>query len=800
MVALRLATVALGLVAITAPASSRAAEGGTDLASRYVRAESLLDAKLVPLALNERIEPHWVGTGSTFWYRRARKDGADYVLADGSGARGPAFDADRLAAAANAAGAKAAPAALEVTALEPGRSATLAAGSRTLTCSLADYTCADAPAVVRDTRALASPDGRRLLLAHDDDLWIRDAASGRETRLTSDGAPGFSWGRYPDAGLLGLVAQRHPLPFPPWGFTWSPDGRWLVGGRVDERPIPAYPFLESAPQDGSFRPVVRTIHSALLGEPQPAFTACVFDAATGARTPLRLPPDGSLNAIEPLGWSRDGARFTFVWLGAGGRELSLLEATVATGAVRRVFSERPQGFVNTNSSLYNAPNIRLIKGGSQIIWFSERSGFGHLYRYDIASGRLLNAVTQGDWLVRDIVHVDEAHGRLFFTASGQDAADPYRRRLYRVNFDGTGLTLLTPEAADHMVEGEPAKVLQMLYGNAPPAPPVSPDGSVFIDSASKVSQPGSPTLRRTSDGAVVARLETADVSGLDALGWRPPEPFTAKAADGATDLHGVIYWPDAAAGAKVPVIDALYGGPQDPVVPHNHPGALMTYPAHGRSALAVLGFAVVSIDGRGTPQRSHAFQNAGFANFGDVALADHVAVLKALGSRYPRLDLDRVGVYGHSFGGYVSARAMLRYPQVYKAAVSSAGSHRYQSLYGAGYTAPPDYGGGQPSKPSATAVPAPYAEMDNATLAANLKGHLLLAYGDLDENAYPAGVLQLVDALTKADRRYDLLYMPNRPHGFARDPYFVHRLWDYFVVHLMGAEPPPPPASGAAKP
>ncbi len=292
---------------------------------------------------------------------------------------------------------------------------------------------------------------------------------------------------------------------------------------------------------------------------------------------------------------------------------------------------------------------------------------------------------------------------------------------------------------------------------------------------------------------MIAELERADASALFATGWRAPEPFTAKAADGATDLHGVVYRPAEDAGARpVPVIDGVYGGPQVSIVPHDFTAARAAIGGTGRAALAALGFAVVVVDGRGTPLRSRAFHDAGYGAFPDVGLDDHVAVLRQLCAREPRLDPERIGVYGHSFGGYVSARAILRHPDVFKVAVSSAGSHNYDGMYDAArlYLPPPDYGATGATKPDAAARAANYVALDNATLAHRLVGKLLLAWGDLDENAYPAVTLQLVDALIAANRSPDLLVLPNRTHGFAREPYFVRRLWDYFTAHLMGERPP----------
>ncbi|MFO1287431.1 MAG: prolyl oligopeptidase family serine peptidase [Rubrivivax sp.] len=307
-------------------------------------------------------------------------------------------------------------------------------------------------------------------------------------------------------------------------------------------------------------------------------------------------------------------------------------------------------------------------------------------------------------------------------------------------------------------------------------------------------------LRSAQDGAILLALETADASKLYATGWRAPEPFVAKAADGVTDLHGVIYRPHSDASGPVPLIDGIYGGPQVTVTPHNFRAARIGLGGQGRGALAAMGAAVMVVDGRGTPLRSKAFHDAGYAAFADTCLDDHVAVLKQLCARDATLDADRIGVYGHSFGGYTSARALLRHPDVYKVGVSSAGSHNLHGMYNGlngGAVPPADYGNGMRVKPARDAIPDNYRALDNAVLAANLRGKLLLAYGDMDENAFPAVTLQLCDALNRANRSYDLLCFPNGVHGFSAGPYFIRRLWDYFVEHLFGEKPPPNYAIGS---
>ena len=771
---------------------------GADILARYRAAEAVLDTNVAPLVLNESIAPNWVG-GAAFWYRRQRPVGGEYVWVENKAARA-AFDHAAAAAALSAASGKAVgPWELVVEAVAADGELILRSGDHRW--RVADGKAVDlGPVPAPRPGVLVSPKGDQGLVAHDHDLYLRDLDTGAERRLTDDGEEGFAWGQFPDSGLLAVVRRRSGLSFAPFGWSWSPDGAFLIGGRIDERHVEPYPFLESVPQDGGVRPRSYHIRQSLVGEPQPIFTASAIEVATGRRIPVAL-VEGLKHAIgdevlgqqiEPLVWSDDHRRVFAATPSTRTGEVLLFEIDVTTGRVRTLICEQMEGFLKLGSEPYKQNSIRILAGGRQAIWYSERSGFGHLYRYDLTTGALLNPMTSGDWQVRDILKVDEGQGRVYFTASGREGGDPYLRRVYRVDLDGMNLTLLSPEDADHTLDGAPAAMLARLYGIPTPPSMISPDSTVFVDTWSTVSTPSVSVLRSTEDGAVILPLETADASALYATGWRAPEPFVAKAVDGVTDLHGVLYRPYASTGSPAPVIDGIYGGPQIVVTPHNFAAGRSAFGGRSRSAFAALGFAVVVVDGRSTPLRSKAFQDVGFDGFADTCLDDHVAVLKQLCDRDPTLDGERIGIFGHSFGGYTSARAILRHPDVYKVAVSSAGSQNLHGMWSAliGTTPLPDYGEGLREKPNVTAVPLNYRQLDNAVFAENLRGKLMLAYGDMDENAFPALTLQLCDALNRANKSYDLLYFPNGVHGFTAQPYFIRRLWDYFVEHLLGEKPP----------
>ena len=306
----------------------------------------------------------------------------------------------------------------------------------------------------------------------------------------------------------------------------------------------------------------------------------------------------------------------------------------------------------------------MLGDGAELIWYSDRTGWGHLYLYDAQTGRLKNAITSGDWLVVDIQAVDEARREIYFTAVGRERGrDPYYRHLYRTSLDGRGgIQLLTEPNADHQFEPGISAIESQLFGHAPAAPLIEPAANAFVDTWSTVDQPPVSVLRSTRDGHVIAELEHADASRLFATGWRPPVRERVTAADGKTDLYTVYYAPQRhRAGTRSPVIDAAYGGPQVIVTPRNFVEAYRGG-ERGKSSLARLGFAVVSVDGRGTPMRSRAFRDVGYPEFTQVGIDDHIAAIRELAGRHPEMDLERVGIYGWSWGGTFAAQAILAGP------------------------------------------------------------------------------------------------------------------------------------------
>jgi dipeptidyl-peptidase 4 len=467
-------------------------------------------------------------------------------------------------------------------------------------------------------------------------------------------------------------------------------------------------------------------------------------------------------------WFPDGSHLAFVSSSRDHKRATLRVADAATGAVRDVLEETvPTQF----ESGLDGINWRVLPGSNEVIWFSERDDWGHLYLYDLTTGRLKHQITRGPGPVLGLARVDEKNRILYFVAAGRvPGRDPYFRHLYRIGFDGRNQRLLTPEDANHTITP-------------------SPDGAYFVDAWSTPTTP-STTVVRDARGRQVVLVEKADISRLVAAGWTPPIPFTVKARDGVTDLYGLLYRPTGFDSTrKYPVVNYLYPGPQSGSV-----GNRGFFAARGdKQALAELGFIVVEVDAMGTPMRSKSFHDAWYGNMGDNGLPDQITAIRQLGERYRWMDLERVGIWGHSGGGYAAADGILRYPEFYKVAVAQAGNHdnrNYEDDWGERYQ------GLLTRNPDGTTN---YDNQVNQLLAKNLKGKLLLAHGTMDDNVPPSSTMVLVDALIRANKDFDLVLMPNRRHGFGNEPFMMRRRWDYFVRHLLGAEPPPDYQIGASR-
>nr|WP_055502302.1 DPP IV N-terminal domain-containing protein [Nonomuraea pusilla] len=711
---------------------------------RYRTAERLLGHHRSGLVRGGKVKPAW--REGRFWYR---SEGRFLLVDPRTGTKEPAFDHPRLAAAIGAD-----PGALPFAhiTLDDGAVVFDANGAR-WRCSLDTYACTRSePPGPADA---VSPDARRAVFVRGHDLWLRDLETGQESALTSDGTEDQAYAVNPDSASPRTLMRNLGMGAPPPVVLWSPDSRKVLAHRLDQRGVELMHLLESAPPGGG-RPVLHSYRYAVAGdEVVPRAELVVFDVETGTAVPSKgdplLVPYLSPITLRRVWWAEDGSAVHYLEHTRDMRTLRLCVLDPETGETRTLVEESGPTRVEATQQFADRPIVKVIPEG--VLWYSQRDGWGHLYLY----GERTVQLTRGEWAVQEILHADSSG--VCFTASGLVADDPYRRQVCRVGLDGTGFARITDDDLDHSVS-------------------VADDGSCFVDSASAVDVPPVITVRGW-DGRVLVELERADVSGLLATGWRPPERVRVKAADGVTDLYGVLHPPhDLDPAGSYPVIDHPYPGPQtNRVRPGFDPG-LYGYDAE---AVAALGFAVLALDGRGTPGRSKAFHDASYGALETAGhLDDHVAALRQLAATRPWLDLDRVGIFGRSGGGYATVRAMLRHPDIYKVGVAECGNHDqrlYHALWGESYEGPFD--------------PELYARSANGELADRLEGRLLLVHGELDDNVTPHLTMRLVERLIAADKDFDLLIVPGAEHAFVGyEHYVTRRRWDHLVRHLLRVEPP----------
>lgn len=774
---------------LAAPFAAAAQSPRAFTADDYARAERFLGANTSPLVSGTARGVSWMPDGR-FWYRVSVVGGTRVILVDPDRrTRAEAFDHTRLAEALSARlGRRVESADLPVDAIEPtrdGRALTVTlldpgyegrpGQSRRWTCDLRVYRCFPAEAAQPDDRhepprnSVLSPDSTKAAFIRELNLWMRDLTSGEDVQLTTDGIEDFGYA----TNNAGWIKRDSPV------VTWSPDSRkiatfqhdgrgvsrmYLVRTKVGEPELEAWRY--PLPGDS----VIFRIHRVVIEVEGPNAPRVIR---------LDMPPDAHRSMVNDhiacgdglcdLLWYSDGSALAFVSSSRDHKRAWVRVADAGTGQVRTLVEERSETQIGDAGA---GENWRVLPQSNELIWWSERDNWVHLYLYDLATGRLKNRITTGDGNVVEIVHVDEEARTIYFTGQGKEPGrDPYFRHLYRIAFDGGGETLLTPEDADHSIS-------------------MAPDKQSFVDTYSTPTTPP-VTVLREMNGRVRLELERADISRLAETGWRPPTPFTVKARDDTTDIYGLMYTPtNLDSTAKYPIIDYIYPGPQSGSVgPRGFTDARRDH-----QALAELGFVVVAIDGMGTPGRSKAFHDAYYGDMGDNTLPDQVTGIRQLAARYPWIDIERVGIWGHSGGGFATAAAMFRYPDFFKVGISESGNHDNRNYED-------DWGERYQGLLAAQGDSDNYAEEANQTHAANLKGKLLLAHGGMDSNVPPYNTYLVVDALVRVNKDFDLIIFPNAGHGFGRaNNYMMRRRWDYFVRHLMGAEPPKEYEIGAERP
>ncbi len=766
---------AAGLATLPAAAQQKTEPARALTAADYARAERLLNYNTTPLVFRSGIRPTWLA-GDRFWYRVTTQTGTEFLTVDpATTTRATSFDHAKLAAALSAAaGAKYSATQLpftEFTRAPDGDALLFSAAGRRWRCEADASKCAQVPGAAAEEEGagrggrggrggarpeVASPDGTRVAFIRNYNLWVREVSSGKETALTTDGVKDFGYA----TDNAGWSKSERPI------VLWSPDSKKIATFQHDGRKVGEMYLVDTRvghPQLQAWKyPLPGDEHIFMIER-------VVIDVPTAKVVRFKMDPDPHRSTLcdhvacrgdwGDVQWHPDGSKLAFVSSSRDHKQAALRVADTATGDVRTVLTEKVDTFYESGNGRVN---WRYLPASNEVIWFSERDNWGQLYLYDLQTGALKHQITSGEGNVTQLLRIDEKKRQLYFLGMGREKGrDPYFVHFYRIGMDGKGQALLTPEDANHEIS-------------------LSPSGQFFVDSYSRPEVPAVALLRNL-DGKEVMTLEKADISKLEATGWKPPMPFTVKARDGVTDIYGLLYRPtNFDASRKYPIVNSIYPGPQSGSI-----GSRSFSPARGDTqALAELGFVVVQIDGMGTPGRSKKFHEAYYGNMGDNTLPDQIAGMKQLAEKYPWIDIDRAGIYGHSGGGFATAAAMFRHPDFFKVGVSQAGNHdnrNYEDDWAEKWQ------GLLERKPDGTTS---YDDQANQNHAKNLKGKLLIAHGTMDANVPPYNTLMVVNELIKANKDFDFILFPNRGHGFGSEPYMIRRRWDYFVRHLMGAEPP----------
>ncbi|MGA8041812.1 MAG: prolyl oligopeptidase family serine peptidase [Terracidiphilus sp.] len=724
--------------------------------------------------------PKWIEGTNRFVYRENIRAGAGekeggfrFVVVDADRKSSqPAFDAQRLAESlTRATGAPVQADRLpfkDFRFVDAQRVMTFTVADVHWTCRLEDYSCTkDLRPADHDPddegydptpkpensneHAVASPDGKWTAYVLNNNLVMRSLAP--PAKVPAKDSPAEDQQKPIVLSMDGSADNYYAVST----IAWSPDSKHIAIYRIRPGYRRVVDYVESSPPN-QLQPIHSTMVYPKAGDVLAFYQPVLFDVVQRQQLEIDSALFPNQFSMSPLRWWKDGRGFTFEYNQRGHQLYRVVEVDAATAKARALIDETSKTFVNYEPLVRNQFDHgkhfrRDLADGKEILWASERDGWEHLYLLDGKTGAVRQQITRGPWVVRSVDHVDEQHRTIYFSASGMGKGeDPYYVHGYKIRFDGSGLTPLTPEPADHT----------LAY---------SGDGLTFTDLYSTVNTAPTLVLRSAVNGAVLMQVQTADLTQLIAAGWQAPEPFHALGRDGKTDIWGVVYKPEKLDSArKYPVIEDIYAGPQGSFVPKSF--SLRIEP------LTALGFAVAQIDGMGTNNRSRAFHDAAWQNLKDAGFPDRILWHKALATKYPWYDITRVGVFGTSAGGQSAMGALLFHPEFYLAAVSNSGCHdnRMDKIWWN------EQWMGWPVGPQ-------YAASSNVDNAWRLQGKLMLVVGEMDTNVDPSSTYQVVDRLIKADKQFDLLVVPGGGHG-AGGRYGQLKLMDFFVRNVSGEKTP----------
>ena len=613
-----------------------------------------------------------------------------------------------------------------------------------------------------------SPNGNLAAFIDNYNLWIRDLKTNKKTQLTFDGKEDYGYA----TNNAGWIKSEGPV------LKWSPKSDKIATFRQDARGVGemyltttnvGHPKLQSwkyaLPGDEKIFEIERLIID--LKNNNIVRLNMENDFQRSTTTDHIAGRDGELLDTQ---WNDDGSKLAFISSSRDHKMANLKIANTKTGQVSSVFKETVDTYYESG---LGSENWKVLFDSDEFIWYSEKDNWGHLYLYDLKTKQLKNRITKGNWLVRKLLHIDENKRELFFTAGGREKGNPYHVYLYKINFDGSGLKCLTPEKGTHIINP-------------------SPNWNYFVTTYSTTKNPPTSILK-DKNGKTLLQLSTSNIDELQSNGWQEPIEFNVKARDDKTDLYGLLYLPSYyKSDKKYPVLNYIYPGPQS--------GSVGNYSfmvaRRDFQALAELGFVVVAVDAMGTPGRSKSFHDAYYGNMGDNGLPDNIKTIQQLSKKYTAMDLSKVGIWGHSGGGFASTGALLRYPEFYDVAVSSSGNHdnrNYEADWGEKWHGLMNHIdlNSNDNDSEYDFKKTNYDSQANQLLVENLKGKLLIAHGMLDDNVPPSNTMLVVEELIKANKDFDLILFPNKRHGYGdMSNYMMRRKWDFFVKHLKGIEPP----------
>jgi len=702
-------------------------------------------------AFNLYTSVHWFNDGSGLWFVDYSKEGKTYKTVDFKNNKVKAlFDQDKLAAALSEISNKTIkPTALSMSSIEPADNDnyTIISEGNKYTLNLNSYTLLE---IEEEDKAeenpfeTKSPDGKWIAYTKDFNLYIKATETDEEYQLSFDGKKDYEYATY--YGWYDIMEGENAERPKHFYVKWSEDSKWIATDVVDFRNAEKMYLLDHS-IDTLYKSKLLSYYRGSPGDTtmvhvQPVF----FNVDSKKEVKTELPRGTHINAVATRWFGKSGvvlARYAQ----RGYQREYVKEIDLNSNSQRTLISETSQ----TNIDNFN---YWTIDAKDKIVFLSERSGWRQMYVLDVKTNET-KALTSGDYYINDIKHIDATTGVIYFLASGKEKGNnPYHQQLYKVNLKGK-LTLLTPENKHHMLT-------------------FSENGKYFVDNYSNISEPTKTVLRLSKTGKILAQLTSADVSEVISNGWEAPEVFQLTAKDEKTTIYGAFWKPTNFDPTKsYPIIDATYTGPHTQRFPKSFNRGF------DNQSLAELGFIVVQIDGLGTSGRSKAFHDHSYKNMGNN-LEDHVLAIRYLGEKYNWINTEKVGIFGHSAGGFDTGHALLAFPDFYKVGVASSADHDFR-MEKAWW---PEMYMGWPVDES-------YQEVSNITLAENLKGKLLLVHGGVDDNVNPSATFKLAEALVNADKDFDLLILPSQRHGYRgkQRSYFIKKRWNYFVKHLLETEP-----------